>query len=1481
MSLNRIYQGRISKVEIVNPSPAAVDNSDQWSPLPDWQEKLWSHHVLFQDAVNYYIAAIASLGNSPDNPLTKLRSLLADVWDDASKKGQSREGMGASFKRAWQLDESPTLDETIKRFRQPLLDNGVYETTFEAAGENMVNDIGGESGIQQKGRTYLPLFCDPDTAANSPDDETALSRGADSERIRQVIHAETTSWKSTALDEFGVTSIALPNKKKLVVEGVEAKELLVDAIQKLSGQEPLEEYAPDKKLKALIDAFKKDNGDAEKQFKSLSDALSKKNADELKMDGFSGASAKGQIGLFLRAFLLFHYIEKSKFTFALLKHFCPLPKVQKKQAAAPEEENKYQVVAGAIRKSRGKHGYIFRAFTSLSIWKGTDGIKPSWKDFDIVAFKEALKVWNQFKQNVEKREAKLDGLALRLLVMNGASAMEDYSGSTDADAKIRSRLERIWQKTNEKPKMPAAANDDGKHPVPSFASDPRIERLRKIINDDLAEEYRLTEGRKTVYGLRRRTMKGWDIVKHEWRKIVKSDDRFSEAKKQKLQEKLDELRGGEKREQIGSHKLFSALIADEDAWAIWREPTDDEQRKIDKNNWAKDPLEAFREYKETCDALDEISGRPLKFTPADARFSRRLFMFTDVCSFGNERGEYKHDMKALAVTVPVAIRNDAGGEYAITTCRLVYSAPRLLRDRIRESDGSYEQDWAQPLERALFDERGFGGDGAIAEKANPQKLEKAAVALMPDFDGKGQRRFLLNFPMSLDEAKIKERVGKARIWYDKDDRGKVKVSQFMSWDKGKQLPYLLWESDITEKNKAPFRWWEKVPLFRVLGADLGTRHTASIAVLECGKEKKDEFTRSIGNARGADWYARFIGGAVLRLAGEDARVLRLATRLDKENGKAFREELYGERGRYPSAEETTAFREILIALGQEKMSGDGSEKLSFPEQNDKLLVAVRRAQGWLANCVSWLWKLENPEDADNTKQGQRAKALKEIQENEQSGNLSWAERAKRIADGANAEEELRGLCAFLRQSVCEQRERIQRKLLDLTYRILPLRGRCWEWVTHPESGKYRDCHVLQQTQEGSGPKKVLLAGQRGLSIARIEQIGELRRRWQSLNQALRVEPGQRPKTASEMRAETIPDPCPDILTKLEHIREQRVDQTAHLILARALGLRLKAPSQAREQRRATGTHGEYEVFAPPVDFIVLEDLNRYLTGQGRAKRENSRLMKWCHRAITEKMKMLAEPFGIPVLQTQAAYTSRFCSRSGIVGFRAVEVGLKNKNDFRWRTALELAAAKDSPDEAVRKEWEKLSGERKVEIASIGKLFAHLKQLETSGCKNPTLLAPQPGGPIFVTAIDSKIGGKALAPIQADINAAANIALRAIAHPARADIHHRVRTERKKDAVFTREKRRFGNKDSDQSEVTMRDGDTMPKEKNSNLFYDASGIAPWGRARLETDDDENAFHYASGSALWKTVNDWDFQWKRCEAINAARFKKQALEDDVTY
>ena len=59
--MNRIYQGRVSNVEI--PDGKDEPGHPKWQPLDNWQNILpvapkpgeggWQHHDLFQDAVNF------------------------------------------------------------------------------------------------------------------------------------------------------------------------------------------------------------------------------------------------------------------------------------------------------------------------------------------------------------------------------------------------------------------------------------------------------------------------------------------------------------------------------------------------------------------------------------------------------------------------------------------------------------------------------------------------------------------------------------------------------------------------------------------------------------------------------------------------------------------------------------------------------------------------------------------------------------------------------------------------------------------------------------------------------------------------------------------------------------------------------------------------------------------------------------------------------------------------------------------------------------------------------------------------------------------------------------------------------------------------------------------------------------------------------------------------------------------------------------
>jgi len=463
----------------------------------------------------------------------------------------------------------------------------------------------------------------------------------------------------------------------------------------------------------------------------------------------------------------------------------------------------------------------------------------------------------------------------------------------------------------------------------------------------------------------------------------------------------------------------------------------------------------------------------------------------------------------------------------------------------------------------------------------------------------------------------------------------------------------------------------------------------------------------------------------------------------------------------------------------------------------------------------------------------------------------------------------------------ELRERLKSSpvlLVRIANRILPLRGRSWHWEKHPDSTKKNTLHYL--TQNGprldSKEKPIWLRGQRGLSMKRIEQIEELRKRFQSLNQMLRREIGGKPPIR---RDESVPDPCPDLLEKLDNFKKQRVNQTAHMILAEALGLRLAPPPVDKKTlRRQKDQHGVYEKILDkngewigPADFIVIEDLSRYRASQGRAPRENSRLMKWCHRAVRDKLKQFCEVFGLPLVETPAAYSSRFCSRSGAAGFRAVEIAPGFENYFPWLWLKE------------KKDGEQLSEEAK-KIQELIKLVNEINHGRDGVRKKyRTLLAPLAGGPVFVPVVD-KVNEAEIQPAvaQADINAAINLGLRAVADPRLWAIHPRLRTARVEqgNGLMAREKRKYGEKAKPVLTLSEQANPERGEARLPNFFYDAARCAKWGHASVQDPLKKHSIELVAGKALWKTVI--EKQWERVGELNTRRIetsKKKSEKDAV--
>lgn len=1427
--MNRIYQGRVGKAEPID---------DKGNPLPaleNWDgiDALWQHHALFQDAVNYYLVCLLALAR-PGNPLWPIREKLnapdvdgrSDermVWRPFRRRGALRAGLRDSVaKHLTPGNDQPTPEEC---FAAVLKGNTLAESEegrarLDAGLRQLLERCTGAAGCKQAAPEYLPRFSKPDFRGNYGKDSAAVLRQNQAVRFPHILHASETRPDSPELDEFGVHSIALPNEKKPLFRGAEAIA----------------------KLKGMVGEWRKRLPESVDDWTRL-DALIAKLPENVELPGYAATSAKGEIKFRLFAMFLFRHVEKSAFTFNLLRQTTTAPKVG---AAAPPVMDADSSSGDPIREARGARGYVFRTFTSLPAWGGDMDGTPAWIEFDVAAFEEALKAVHQVEAKKKERDEKKAVLQAR----------HDFQ---------RGKTKKL--------KAPGAGDDDSRPPI--LAGDPRIARLEHLVDEELKAEYEMSEGVEVRYGLHQRTIRGFHDLRRKWNDAVK-DAPYSPAAKEQL---LGILRDYQKDNAtlVGSVRLFEALL-EEPNWLIWREPTAEEQAawrtaaKLPADaEFAPDPLQALTDERELVEEMERLSG-PIRFTPADSVHSRRQFYFSDVSAL-DKKDRLRHDRQTLDAEIALNVGAAAQPRWERRWVRIGFSAPRLLRDELNNTAG---KDAA--FQQAMMAALGLRAGLRRTEKGKVREArfeECTAVALMPDVLPEGGKRILLNFPIKLEDDAIARALGKAGRWDSLQFGGADGESYWLRWPG-------TWIDEKKERKKAPpAPWWRSANPFSILAVDLGQRDAGAFALIEAspGNAPKPGISRKLGGAEGTTWWATVRAMGMLRLPGENARVIR--------EGQ-WQEELSGNRGRLATEAEWQEAREICARLGlvPGKVLGTDPAFHSFPEMNDRLLYALRRAQSRLARLQSWSCVDYNEPGAPRKEAlEKRRAAIKEeivaaLAARSEEQAKPEAEREQDALERGQWLDDVRPhvekgawnlVADRLQREVEREREATKAQLVRIADRIQPLRGRRWEWV--PRTGDAMN-HILRQTDSGSDPRPKLLAGQRGLSLKRIEQLESLRQRCQSFNRALQQTPGEPARLGRSKRGIELPDPCPELLDRLEALKEQRVNQTAHLILAQALGVRLKPHAKDKAERAARDIHGEYERIPgrEPVDFLVLENLDRYLASQGRSRSENSRLMKWCHRAILGKLKQLCEPYGLRLLETPAAYSSKFCSLTGVAGFRAVELTPDDRTDFRWRKHLDRLA----DPERVKK----LAKDDLVESQSVKRLFDQLDTLNAdllgSRFARPkwrTLLAPMQLGPIFVP-----LRGK---PMQADINAAINLGLRAIASPGADDIHLRIRAMRdgerfKIRAENAREKARWKDKPLTITVPKEADRRKLLESARLNFFFDTCQVATFDQATIEG----AGCPVASGRGIWGTVNQCD--WRRCDAINESRLRRPPAkqeQDDI--
>ena len=351
--------------------------------------------------------------------------------------------------------------------------------------------------------------------------------------------------------------------------------------------------------------------------------------------------------------------------------------------------------------------------------------------------------------------------------------------------------------------------------------------------------------------------------------------------------------------------------------------------------------------------------------------------------------------------------------------------------------------------------------------------------------------------------------------------------------------------------------------------------------------------------------------------------------------------------------------------------------------------------------------------------------------------------------------------------------------------VWPLQNKKWKWnnCTIAKDGKLVQS-LLERDDESSEPKR-FIHGMRGLNMKRIRLMQDFRQCCQSLAKLERrfTEENHGLEPSPVRPGDRVHEPAPAFLDKINELRDQRVNQTAHMILAEALGLELMNPTEVMIDGKSKWVlkserdlHGRYKQKKARVAAIVLEDLSRYRTSQDRSRYENSQLMEWSHRAIIGKLQDMAQVFGIQIITVDARFSSRFCSRTGVPGIRCAQVAKGFDNDYPWKKWKEETFGKADKD-----------GKRQLtERANMIVLAA--KALNLSDNLKATLILPMDGGPAFLPVISHSPTKEGLQE-NADIGAAVNIGLRPVAHPDRLDVFPVLRTEAKADGKLEIKNRR--------------------------------------------------------------------------------------------
>ncbi len=269
----------------------------------------------------------------------------------------------------------------------------------------------------------------------------------------------------------------------------------------------------------------------------------------------------------------------------------------------------------------------------------------------------------------------------------------------------------------------------------------------------------------------------------------------------------------------------------------------------------------------------------------------------------------------------------------------------------------------------------------------------------------------------------------------------------------------------------------------------------------------------------------------------------------------------------------------------------------------------------------------------------------------------------------------------------------------------------------------------------------------GLSVTRVTTMKSLYQLQKAF--AMRARP-ERPRGAPK-RGESNFGVAQGILSAMESMRQQRARQLASRIVEAALGVGIeRSRSDGRDPQRPRA-----RIDAPrfaACHAVVIENLNNYRPDEMQTRRENRQLMQWASSKVKKYLSESCQLHGLHLREVQAAYTSRQDSRTGAPGVRCKDVPVDEFTTAPWWRSRVGAACRKREG----------NGSGTALDRYLLELDQACSQLTPERRKAaPPIRIPVRGGDIFVSADPSS---PAAGGLHADLNAAANIGLKALLDP---------------------------------------------------------------------------------------------------------------------